>query len=100
MLVAEDAEGGLAVTDVGDVDEADEMDAFEIKALPAVALCAFAETLEVALAAVDEVVVLAGDVERLLGFDGLHRLGDGVEFLGFGEMREIASVKDERRRSG
>jgi hypothetical protein len=49
---------------IDDVDEPDEMDAPLVEAVPAGALRAFAESLQVTLAIVFEHIVFAGDVEH------------------------------------
>ena len=62
LFVAERAE--TAGLQVDDVHEADEVHAVLVEAVPAGALRAFAESLQVALAVVLEHVVFAGDVEH------------------------------------
>src|SRR4029453_7614564 len=63
-----------------DVDEPDEVRALEVEALPAAAADrSLAVAIEVFLAAVQEDVVLAGQVEDALGLQPLEDLGDGFE---------------------
>src|SRR5205085_971958 len=67
---------GLGGLDVG---EREEVDAPVVEAVVAAAARALAEELQVALAVVDEDVVLAGDVERAVGLDRADDLPGGVE---------------------
>ena len=74
-------------------------DAVVVEAVPAGALRPLAESLQVALAIVLEHVVLAWDVEDRDGQFRQHLL-QRVELRRFRKMRQIAGVKDERRRFG
>src|SRR5262245_39982270 len=81
------------------IDEADEVRALVVEALPAApADRALAVALEVFLAAVQEDVVLAWQIETVLGLQPLEDLGDGVEGAGLLAVRLIARVEHERRR--
>ena len=95
--VPSDAEA--AGLQVDDVDEADEVHAALVEAVPAGALRALAESLQVALAVVFEHVVLAGHVEHRQRQLGQHLL-QRVELRRLRQVREIAGVQHERRRFG
>src|ERR1043166_9188892 len=72
------------------------MHAAVIEAVPAAARRAFAVALQVASAVVGRHVVLAGHVEDAIALDALEHLARRIEFVGFGELRDVARVQDER----
>ena len=43
--------------------------------------------------------MFAGHIRNLLGFDRLHQLVNGIEFIRIGQMGEIARVQDKIRRN-
>ena len=87
--------------EVHDVDEGDEVGALVVErvvaAPPGLHIGRlFAVAVEVGVG--DEDVMFAGDVEGAVGLNGLEELIDGVEFLGLGEVGEVAGVEEERWR--
>src|SRR5207247_1268953 len=79
------------------VDETDEMDAGVVEAVPSAALCVPSVTSEVRSSVVGCDVVLARHVEDPIGPYAFQYFVGGIEFFGFGELSDVASVKNESR---
>jgi len=71
------------------------MDALEVKAVPAQPASVLTITVQILLPIVAEHIVLAGYIESPAYLGALQHFIDCVEFLGFGEMREVARVNQQ-----
>jgi hypothetical protein len=76
------------------------VDPLEVEAEVAAALRALAEVLPVALALIQEDVVLAGDVEDAIRFDRAQDLPGRIEFADLAQVDVVARMDDEGRALG
>ena len=84
---------------VDHIHQPDEVHAMCVEAVPAVAFGALAVAVEVALAVFLQYVVLPGNGVDLQS-GRFQKLRTVIEFLGLGQMRDVAGVNDERRLVG
>ena len=76
------------------------MDPFEVEARVATAPRALTKVLPVALALIQEDVVLAGYVEDAIRFDRAQDLPGRIEFADLAQVDVVARVDDEGRALG
>ena len=77
---------------VHDVHQPNEMHAFLVEAVPARALAAFGEAVQEVFSVVVQDVMFAGDIENVLRLGSFQNLLDGIEFLRFRKMTDVAGV--------
>jgi hypothetical protein len=73
---------------------------FLVNAVTTTTLGSLAESLMKHLAVFFGDIVLSGNVQDPIGPKSLRGFGESVEFLRLQQLREVASVENERRRSG